>query len=174
MTVSHDASSFDGPRHVLPLRGPRQAASLEAVLTSIAADTTASRRQRRLPDVTITLDVLPSHAPAVDVESLRAGLASLVATACDAAAAPGHASDAPSLCEVVITVVDTPRGLEIEVANSGPGPEGLAASGLAATRGFAHQSGGSVRVASCPEGGAAVTLCLPSRRGDDRSVRSAA
>ncbi len=174
MTTSHDASRTDGPRHVLPLRGPRRSDSLGTLLKTIADDVTSSRRGRRLPEVSITLDVMSGHEPTIDAEALRTGLAPLVAAACEAASGPAPASDAPQLREVVVTVVGTPRGLEIEVASSGPGPECLSSFNLAAARDFTEHFGGRVEVTACPEGGTAVTLCLPPRHVYGLSVRPAA
>ncbi len=173
MASSHDAFGTDGPRHVLPIRTPLQPESLSDLLAAIVAGVTVDRRHRHLPAVTISLDVMASWAPDVDAEALRASLTHLVAAACEAAAGPAPASDGPCLREVVITAVDTPRGLEIEVANSGAGPDSLAQVGLTAARSFAQHMGGSLDVTACPEGGAAVTLGFPSRRVA-RSVRPAA
>jgi signal transduction histidine kinase len=82
--------------------------------------------------------------------------------------------------EVVITSHAGPRGLEIEVADSGPGLSeqvrrrafepffttkshgtGL---GLAIVERIAEVHGGRIHAANCPEGGAAFTLQIPSRR----------
>lgn len=170
----HDASSTDGPRHVLPMRGSRRPDSLGGLLRTIADDVTFSRRARHLPEVAISLDVGSGHEPTVDAEMLCSGLAPLVRAACDAAYGAAPASDAPPMCEVVVTVVATPRGLEIEVASSGPGPECLSSFDLAPARELTDHFGGHIEVIACPEGGTAVTLCLPSRRAIGLSVRPAA
>jgi hypothetical protein len=156
------------------MRGQVRQPSLGSLLKAIAGDVTASRRGRRLPEVTITLDIESGHEPMVDAEALRAGLAPLVSAACEAAGGPAPASDSPSLHEVIITVVATPRVLEIEVASSGPGPECLSACDLAAAGDLAADVGGRLVVTPCPEGGTAVTLCLPFRHAYGQSVRPAA
>lgn len=156
------------------MRGARRPASLHSLLKTIADDVTASRRGHRLPEVTITLDVMSGHEATADTEALRDGLAPLVSAACEAACGPAPASDAPQLREVIVTVVRTPRGLEIEVASSGPGPECLSSTDLAAARDITDQFGGWLDVIACPEGGTAVTLCLPVRGVVGLSVRPAA
>ncbi len=163
MTAPHDASCDDGPRHVLPMRESRRMPCLMDVLSSIAADVTADRRKRRLPEIAITLDVEGNREPAADADAIRAGLVPLVAAACEAAAGPAPPSDGPDLREVIITAVDTPRGIEIEVADSGPGPACIPQAALSAARGQAESHGGHLDVVACPEGGSAVTFCLPSR-----------
>lgn len=174
MTASHDASRTDGPRHVLPLREPRRSDSLGTLLKTIADEVTATRRGRRLPEVMIMLDVTMGHEPLAHAETLRTGLTPLLVAACEAASGPAPASDAPQLREVLVTVVGTPRGLEIEVASSGPGPECLSSFELAAARDITDRFGGHVEVAACPEGGTAVTLCLPFRHVYGLFVRPAA
>jgi signal transduction histidine kinase len=80
--------------------------------------------------------------------------------------------------ELVITVCPTKRGVEIEVADSGPGIDpqllgrlcepffttkaGGTGLGLAIVERIVAAHGGRVAVANCPEGGAAFTLCLPT------------
>jgi signal transduction histidine kinase len=164
MTASHDPSADDLPRDLLPLRPTRSGPCLADLLTAIVSDVAADRRRRGLPPVRIELDAAAGQPPVGDDAFLRAGLLPLVAAACEAAADGSLASDAPRLREVVITAVETRHGLEIEVADSGPGPGSLPAAPLAAARGLSERFGGDVRVAACPEGGTAVTLRFPARR----------
>jgi len=164
MTASHEPASAAAPSDLLPLRPVRIGVSLADLLATIAADVAADRRSRGLPPVTIGVDAAAGHALPGDVATLRAGLLPLVAAACEAAAGAALASDAPRLREVVITAVETGHGLEIEVADSGPGPVALAAAPLAAARSLSERLGGDVQVAACPEGGTAVTLRFPPRR----------
>jgi signal transduction histidine kinase len=77
-----------------------------------------------------------------------------------------------------MTACQTRRGLEIEVADSGPGiisgllprlfepfftTKGAGTGlGLAIVERIAAAHGGIVYAANCPEGGAAFTICLPN------------
>jgi len=168
MTPSPDPSASNPPRHVLPL--PTTAdAGLAPLLRSLVADLVADRHRRGLPAVRIELDVASDHTLPAEPATIRAGLAPLLAAACDAAAR-GPAGGGPRLHEVLITLVETAAGLELEVADSGPGPAGIPAAAVAAARQFASRCGGDVHLAACPEGGAAVTLRLPRRRRQSRAA----
>lgn len=105
-----------------------------------------------------------------DRDLMRRALLNLVLNALDAMPEGG---------ELVFTSYDGPAGLELEVADSGSGlsDEALARAcepffttkntgtglGLAIVYRVAEAHGGEVRIANCPEGGAAVTLFLPRR-----------
>jgi hypothetical protein len=174
MTAPHDASGDATPRHVLPIRGSQDANSLRDVIGSVVAEVAEDRRRRRLPHVSMTTDIGGGRAPVADAGRVRAVLRPLVAAACEAATAPGPASDGPSLHEVVITAVETHRGVEIEVADSGPGPAFLSADVVADARGHTERLGGSLIVAACPDGGTAVTVCLWSCQDQRQAIRPAA
>lgn len=174
MTAPHDASEDATPRHVLPIRASRPGPALDALVGGVATDVTQERRRQRLPHVAITIDVGGSRAPVGEADRIRAMLLPLVTAACNAATAPAPASDAPRLHEVVITAVETPRGMEIEVADSGPGPAFLSPDAVAAARSHTERLGGGLVVAACPDGGTAVTLSLPSCREQGRAIRPAA
>ncbi len=76
-----------------------------------------------------------------------------------------------------LTSLNTPKGIELEIADTGPGlseearrracepffstKQGGTGLGLAIVHRIAEVHGGSVVVANCPEGGAAVTLRFP-------------
>jgi signal transduction histidine kinase len=60
-----------------------------------------------------------------------------------------------------LPAVDAGAGVEIEVADSGPGRP---PSGLAGRRAAVERLGGTAACTNCPEGGTAVTLRLPHRR----------
>ncbi len=168
MTPSPDPSAGNPLRHLLPL--PTTAdAGLAPLLRSLVADLVAERHRRGLPAVRIELDVASDHTLPAEPATIRAGLAPLLAAACDAAAR-GPAGGGPRLHEVLITSVATSAGLELEVADSGPGLAGLPAAAVAAARQFAGRCGGDVQLAACPEGGAAVTLRLPRRRRQSRAA----
>jgi signal transduction histidine kinase len=106
-----------------------------------------------------------------DGDMLRRAMLNLLLNALDALPAGG---------EIVITACLTAAGLEIEVADSGPGiPQPLidrlcepffttkssgTGLGLAIVERIAAAHGGRVLVANCPEGGAAFTLLIPQQR----------
>jgi signal transduction histidine kinase len=111
----------------------------------------------------------PSEVTATaDGEMLRRAIMNLLLNALDALPAGG---------ELVITACRTPAGLEIEVADSGPGvPQPLihrlfepffttkgagTGLGLAIVERIAAAHGGRATVVNCPEGGAAFTLVIP-------------
>jgi signal transduction histidine kinase len=119
-------------------------------------------------NIRAAIDCAPQLVTSVDREMLRRSLLNLMLNALDALPAGG---------ELVITACLTAAGLEIEVADSGPGvPAPLAERlfepffttkaggtglGLAIVERIAAAHGGRVTVANCPEGGAAFTLILP-------------
>ena len=105
-----------------------------------------------------------------DREMIRRAILNLVLNAIDAMPAGG---------ELVIHGLSSPQGLEIEVADSGPGlPDAARAHlfepffttkscgtglGLVIVQRIADAHGGQVTAGNCPEGGAAFTLHIPSR-----------
>lgn len=174
MTPSHDASRDATPRHVLPLRASQVGPSLDGIVRGVAAEVEQDRREQRRRPVSITIDVGARRTSVADFDGVRELLLPLVAAACDAATAPAPASDGPPLHEVVITAVETSRGVEIEVADSGPGPARLSADVVAAARRHAERLGGKLMITACPDGGTAMTLCLPSTREQAQAIRPAA
>jgi signal transduction histidine kinase len=104
----------------------------------------------------------------VDRRMLGSAVRNLVANACEAMPHGGR---------LVITSSIGRYGLELEVADSGPGltdecrrrafepqfttKHGASGMGLATVWRIAHAHGGDVVAANCPEGGAAFTLRLP-------------
>jgi len=103
-----------------------------------------------------------------DADMLRRALLNLILNAVDAMPHGG---------QLLVTACATPLGVEIEVADSGPGlPESALARlfepffttksngtglGLAIVERIAEAHGGQVLAANCSAGGAAFTLCLP-------------
>ena len=121
--------------------------------------------------ITSFVDVPVGQRVSADRDMLRRAILNLFLNALDAM---------PDGGEVVVTSHAGPRGLEIEVADSGPGLSeqvrrrafepffttkshgtGL---GLAIVERIAEVHGGRILAANCPEGGAAFTLHIPSRR----------
>jgi hypothetical protein len=158
MTPTHRVPVDDAPR-ILPLR-PQDATGLRSMLESIASDAVGAARGRGLGGVTISIDVAEEHVPNADREAVASLLRTLVNAAVESAAAPADGRECPPLHEVTVTSVDTGAAIEIEVADSG-----AAAARLAEVEPLAERCGGSLLVAACPEGGTAVTVRFPHRRG---------
>lgn len=123
--------------------------------------------QLQAQNIALRLDVAPAFAMA-DRDMVRRAVLNLMLNALDAMPTGG---------ELVVTTCRTRFGVEIEVADSGPGIDqktlqhlfepffttkssgtGL---GLAIVERIAEAHGGHILAANCPEGGAAFTLCIP-------------
>ncbi|NIL96758.1 MAG: hypothetical protein GTO53_04815 [Planctomycetales bacterium] len=112
-----------------------------------------------------TIDIPARAQVTADDQMLRSALCHLVQNALQAM---------PDGGELVVTGVACGDGFELEIADSGPGlPDAktffdqarntAGGSGLSVIQQVADAHGGYVTAANCPEGGAAVTLYLPSR-----------
>jgi signal transduction histidine kinase len=120
--------------------------------------------------IEVTVDVPPGTLLLADHDMLRRAVLNLVLNALDAMPEGG---------ELVITSWQGSQGLELEVADSGPGlseearrrafepffstKPGGTGLGLAVVYRTAEAHGGDVHVLNCPEGGAAFTLRIPRR-----------
>lgn len=118
--------------------------------------------------IRVRIDCQPGERIRADRDMLRRGLLNLVLNAVDAMPHGGDLS---------LTACHTGAGLEIEVADSGPGVSPHIAEhlfepffttkssgtglGLAIVERVAQAHGGRATVANCPEGGAAFTLIIP-------------
>jgi len=129
--------------------------------------------------VCLTLDVPTDLEIAAERGPVRRLFAPLLERAL--AAAGRRIGAGPSPREVVVTAVGFPDRIEIEFADSGPGlthrerssfpPQGTPATDpreptdplLDDLRHRVVALGGSISAIDCPEGGSAVTLCLPTR-----------
>lgn len=147
------------PRELLLMLRPL----VDEVLASLAPQLSAQ-------NIAITTDVPAGLRLSADRDMLRRCLLNLVLNALDAMPGGG---------ELVITAYEGHSALEIEVADSGPGfsddairracepffttKSGGTGLGLAIVYRIAEVHGGTVTVANCPEGGAAVTFILPRR-----------
>lgn len=124
--------------------------------------------QLQAQKIELRLDLASVAIASADRDMVRRAVLNLVLNALDAM---------PSGGELVVTTCRSRFGIEIEVADSGPGIDqntlqhlfepffttkssgtGL---GLAIVERIAEAHGGHVLAANCPEGGAAFTLCIP-------------
>jgi signal transduction histidine kinase len=110
--------------------------------------------------VAVTVDTPSGARIAAEPGGLRGLLDRLVTAA--VAAAPRSRGDGPPLREVVITVVETAEAVEFEIADSGPTTPADERC-PAVMRDLAARCGCGLHVATCPEGGMAVTVRLPRR-----------
>ena len=180
-----------GPRfppaevRILPLtrgstRGCGPTVSPHALLADLAAvvDVAPGGEEPAAP-VCLTLDVPIDLEIAAERGSVRRLFAPLLERAL--AAAGPRIGAGPSPREVLVTAVGFPDRIEIEFADSGPGlthrerhslpPRGTPATALHEPtdpllddlRHLVVALGGSISAMDCPEGGSAVTLCLPTR-----------
>lgn len=125
--------------------------------------------QLEAQNIATHIDADPQALVPADPEMLRRAIVNLVLNALDVMPGGG---------ELVMTACQTRHGLEIEVADSGPGitagilprlfepfftTKGAGTGlGLAIVERIAAAHGGIVYAANCAEGGAAFTLCLPT------------
>lgn len=117
------------------------------------------------------VDVPPGEQLVADGDMLRRAILNLTLNALDVM---------PDGGQLVVTTYSGPRGLDIELADSGPGlteqvrrrafepffttKNNGTGLGLAIVERIAECHGGSVTARNCPEGGAAFTLHIPHRR----------
>jgi signal transduction histidine kinase len=136
----------------------RPAAIVRELLASLEPQLAAQQ-------ITAEIDIADHSRISADADMFRRMVLNLVLNALDAM---------PDGGDLVVTGVDTQRGFELEIADSGPGmsPEiagrvfepffttksGGTGLGLAIVQRIADAHGGSVAAANCPEGGAAFTI----------------
>ena len=147
----------------------REPAWEDVPLRALVADVQAALApQLEAQRIRVLLDVPESLIARVDRNMLRRAVLNLVLNALDAMPQGG---------DLVATGLDMPHGVELEIADSGPGlsEEALRRAfepfytikssgtglGLAIVFHIAAVHGGSISAANCHEGGAAFTIHLP-------------
>jgi len=126
--------------------------------------------QLQAQQISLRVDTTPAVYAWADRDMIRRAVLNLVLNALDAMPAGG---------ELVVTACRSRFGIEIEVADSGPGIDASTLQhlfepffttksngtglGLAIVERIAEAHGGHIIAANCPEGGAAFTLCLPAQ-----------
>ena len=137
---------------------------IEEIIDSLAPQFEAQR-------IDVSLDVPPNTVVTADREMMRRAILNLVLNSVDAMPHGG---------EIVVTSYQRRGGLELEIADSGPGlPEDSKVKvfdpffttkatgtglGLSIVNRIVEAHGGRVTAMNCPEGGAAFTIELPPRR----------
>ncbi len=137
---------------------------VEEIFDSLAPQLEAQR-------IDVSLDVPPNSVVTADREMMRRAILNLVLNSIDAMPRGG---------EIVVTSYQRRGGLELEIADSGPGlPEDSKGKvfdpffttkatgtglGLSIVNRIVEAHGGRVTAMNCPEGGAAFTIELPPRR----------
>jgi signal transduction histidine kinase len=154
--------------HFSSQRDPRRERIDVAALLNEAMQSLSPQFQAQ--DIRCSIDCPSGLNLSADADMLRRALLNLLLNALDALPAGG---------ELVITACQTSTGVEIEVADSGPGVSadlidrlfepffttkgGGTGLGLAIVERIAAAHGGRATIANCPEGGAAFTLIIPQR-----------
>ena len=141
--------------------------TLRGALGRVVAD--VARSIHGLPPVAISLDVPDSHAADAAPEAVVAPLRRLLEVACAAVVAPAPRGECPQVREVLVTTVDTGDALEIEIADSAADVSRQQAA-VAELKSLVERSGWTLSSAACPDGGLAVTLRIPRRRGRSRAA----
>jgi signal transduction histidine kinase len=156
----------------------KTAVSPHGILVALRTEVTAGGGNRDAAPVSVTLDVPDSLWVEADGDIIRRLLTRLLGRS---VAAAGRAAAGPSPREVLVTAVGYPDRVEIEFADSGLGltprernslPRGRSSADprestdplLDDVLRLATSIGATLAALECPEGGSAVTLCLPIRR----------
>jgi signal transduction histidine kinase len=150
-------------------RNPQWQTFLIGDLVEEVCDSLGPQLEAQLIDLDV--DVPPNTLLTADREMVRRALLNLVLNAIDVMPEGG---------DLVITSYESHSGLEIEVADSGPGlsdedrrrvfepfyttKQNGTGLGLAIVYHIAEAHGGTVTTANCPEGGAAFTIKFPRKQ----------
>ncbi len=154
----HFSADRDPQRRSFDLRG-----LVDGVCESLAPQLAAQK-------ISTEIDIAQTTQCFADPDMLRRLLLNLILNAIDVMPEGG---------ELVVTGEADAAGMELEVADSGPGvaesvknklfdpffttKSGGTGLGLSIVHRIAEAHGGSISVANCPEGGAAFTLRVPSQ-----------
>ena len=154
---SHEGETLD----LQSQRQPRfRSLDVHRIITEVLQQLAAPIDQQKIE---ASIDVPNGTCLLADDAMLRTALFNLTLNALQAMPEGG---------ELLITAVSGPNGLELEVADSGPGlidPSALidtrqpSSGDLGTVQNFAACHGGRLTACNCPEGGAAFTLQLPAR-----------
>jgi signal transduction histidine kinase len=150
-------------------RNPQWQTFLVNDLVDEVCDSVGPQLDAQMIDVEI--DVPPQTLLTADREMVRRALLNLVLNAIDVMKEGG---------DLVVTSYEGARGLEIEIADSGPGlsdedkrrvfepfyskKQHGTGLGLAVVYHVAESHGGTVTATNCPEGGAAFTMFFPRKQ----------
>lgn len=156
MRQPHHAAPDSAEPRILPL--PTAGVAVRGLLDEAVSAARARHADAGLVEVAI--DAAPGTRVPGDAATLRGLVDRLVADALVAAAR--SSGDGPPLHEVVVTVVETADAIELEIADSGPSTPADDRC-PAVVRELAARCGCRLHVATCPEGGMAVTVRLPRR-----------
>jgi signal transduction histidine kinase len=154
--------------HFSSQRDPRrQTLDVEPLLTEVLQSLAP---QLAAQEIHAWIDCPRGLTASADADMLRRAMLNLLLNALDVLPAGG---------DLVVTACQTSVGLEIEIADSGPGVPaplldrlfepffttkgGGTGLGLAIVERIAAAHGGRATVANCPEGGAAFTLIIPQQ-----------
>lgn len=153
-------------RQIIPtpaaLRSAEQA-TLKSLVVSVIDDLQRQAADSGRPLPQLSVDVAADHRLPADVAALRTLLERAISEAVRVTAASATMA---RTAEVVVTSIQYPDRLELEIADSGPSrAERPAVDGLfggaVGERLLLDRLAAAVRLDNCPEGGVALTLSIP-------------
>lgn len=141
-------------------------ATLKSLVGAVIDDLQRQAADRGRPLPQLSVDVADDHRLPADVAALRMLLERGLTEAVRATAASATMA---RTAEVVVTSIQYPDRLELEIADSGPSraerhaADGLFGGSFAATgtQQLLDRLAAAVRLDDCPEGGVALTFSIP-------------